>query len=318
MILRMRTLLAFAIVALTPVRSSATEPLAVAGQTLQRLRSEGVGEWQSMAHKLEHSNFDYAIREIDQKGKTTRERTKRVSARVVGQSFLLTEKLVPGELVSIYARNDRYEFALFRNGDAPWTISWQSSRRDDDSPVGSAYAYLAGMLHLPWSISAIPLEKLVKDSRFSVQSVRPADRDDLQIDFAISPTAQRPDSLQGLKCGSILLSPARHWAIQRYTAQYANQMSSSLKLSYGPLGPPEIKHAEFELDVSPEMRSKFAIDVGKYEWPTVESADFTLSSFGLPEFHEPLATRRWLMIVNLGVFFMLSGLIVWRRRRAAA
>lgn len=310
--------LAFAIVGLAPVNLCATEPLSVAGQTLERLRSEGVGEWQSMAHKLDYSNFDYTIREIDQKGKTTRVRTKSVSARVVGASFQLTEKLVADDLVSIYARNDRYEFALVRYGDSPWKITWQNSRRDDDSPVGSAYSYLAGMLHLPWSISAIPLEKLVNDSRFSVQSVRPADRDELQIDFSVVPTAEHPDSLQGLKCGSIFLSPARHWAIQRYTAQYANKMSSSLKLSYGPLGPPEIKHAEFALDVSADVRSKFAIDVAKYEWPTIQNAEFTLSAYRLPEFHEPSATRRWLWIVNLGVIFMLSGLIVWRSRRAGS
>lgn len=312
----LQKLLAGAAIASMFVRSAVgVEPHSVAGQTLERLRSEAVLEWQAMARKLTCSRFDYTIREADRKGKSSREQTKRVSGQVVGDLFLFRETLVPGNQISIYGRNDRYEFALVRNGSSPWTISWQSSRRDEETPVGSACAYLGGMLHLPWSISDTPLERLVNDSRFSIQGLRQVDSGNLQIDFSVAPAAAQPDSLQRLASGSIVLAPAHHWALQRYSAHYANNMSSSLKVAYGPSGPPELSRVEFELNFSPEAKSMFSIDVNKYDWAAVRSDQFTLPAFGLPDYREPLNTRRCVVFVNLGIALVLLGVIVWRRRR---
>ncbi|MEX0613968.1 MAG: hypothetical protein WD229_17750, partial [Pirellulales bacterium] len=128
-----------------------------------------------MERKLSHSSFDYVLVETDRSGSSSRERSKQVTGQFAGKTFLFTETVIPTEEVSVYGRNDRYEFALSRSGESPWTVSWQSSRRDDDTPVGSAYAYLAGMLRLPWSISATPLAKLVHHPRFSIRQVRPKD-----------------------------------------------------------------------------------------------------------------------------------------------
>lgn len=312
----MRAGMAFALVALTLPQSATASNSDSVAQMLQRLGSEAVVEWRAMAEKLEHSAFDYTIAETNRSGRTPLQRTKRVSGRVAGDCFLFTETIESTDQVSVYGRNDRYEFALGRTGDAPWIVQWQSARRDTDTPVGSAYAYLGGMLQLPWSISATPLEKLVTDPRFSIRAIRQGDSGNVWIDFAVAPTATRPDALQGLTGGSLALNPAHHWAIQRYVAKYANKMSSSIELVYGASGPPELKRVDFMLNISPQTSSKFSVVARNYDWNPAENAEFTLPAYGLPDFREPFSTRRWLVLINIGIVCLLLGLILYRRKQA--
>ena len=185
--LRLPGMLAVALAAVTALRCGASEPRADVAPMLKRLRSEAVVEWRAMADKLQHSRFDYTIDEIEGTGRTSLKRTKKVSGRVAGTCFLFTETIGATDQVSVFGRNDRYEFALSRTGDTPWMVSWQSARRDDGTPVGTAYAYLGGMLQLPWSISATPLERLVNDPRFLIREVQKGDRGDVRIVFIIAP-----------------------------------------------------------------------------------------------------------------------------------
>ena len=111
------------------------------------------------------------------------------------------------------------------------------------------------------------------------------------------------------------MDPLRHWAIKQYEAQYANKMSSSLQLTYGATGPPELQHVDFELNVAPQRSSKFSIDAANYDWNAAQNQEFTLSAFGLPEYREPFNTRRWLVFINVGIICLLLGAILWRRKQ---
>jgi hypothetical protein len=285
---------------------------------LHRLKTEALPQWREMARKLESSRFDYTVVETNRTGRTNLAQTKQVTGQLAGDCFLFTEMIESTAQASVYGRNDRYEFALNRTDDSPWMVTWQSARCDEDTPVGSAYAYLAGMLQRPWSISATPLERLVTDSRFSVRSVKQGENGDVQIEFSVQPSAVRPDPLQGLAAGTVVLDSSHHWAIQRYQVTYTNKMSSSLELTYGAAGPPELRHVEFELKQSPGNTSKFSIVAGKYEWTAARSAEFTLPAFGLPEFRSPRSTRRWIVLLNIGIICILVGLILYRRKHESA
>jgi hypothetical protein len=308
-------MLAIAAIAITPHVAGAGESRAEAAQMLERLRNEAAVQWRSMARKLSHCEFEYAIVETERNGSMATKRTKRVSGYVADKCFLFTETIVSTAQVSVYGRNERYEFALSRSGDAPWTVTWQSARQDDDTPVGSAYAYLGGMLHLPWSISAIPLEQLVNHPRFSVRAVRPRDNGSVQVDFTIATADPLEDELQGLSSGFLVLDPSRRWAVMQYRAQYANKISSSAKLVYGKFGPPEVSQVRFELRTKPERTSQFAIDVGKYDWTADRNPEITLTAFGLPEYQDPTNRRRWLRLVNIGIILVVVGFILRRRRQ---
>jgi len=255
--------------------------------------------------------------ETERRGGDSTERTKRIMGQVAGECFLFKETVVPTQQISVYGRNERYEFALSRNGEAPWMVNWQSARQDEDTPVGSAYAYLGGMLHLPWSISATPLEKLVNHPRFSIRAVRQRDHGTVQIDFSVAPAGALEDDLQGLSSGFVVLDTTRRWAVTKYQVKYANGISSSATLAYGSPGPPEISQVRFELQTRPERTSAFAIDVANYDWNAERNPDFTLPAFGLPDYHDPADRKRWLRLVNIGIILVLSGIILWRRRREA-
>jgi hypothetical protein len=215
----------------------------------------------------------------------------------------------------VYGRNEHYEFALERRGDSPWAVAWQSSRRDEGTPVGSAHAYLGGMLHLPWSISAVPLGRLVDHPRFAIRRAQQGGRGMVRLDFEVAPAVDEEDDLQGLSGGYVVLDPARRWAVIEYRAHYGATMWSSANLAYGELGPPELRRVRFELRTAPTRANVFEIDVAGYDWAEAANSEFTLPAFGLPDYEDPAARRRWLRLVNLGVVFVLLGLILRRRRQ---
>jgi hypothetical protein len=295
--------------------ASADEPRSDAGQMLERLRNEAVAEWRAMAQQLSDCEFEYTIVETERRGADATERTKRVTGQVADKCFLFKEAIAATQQVSVYGRNERYEFALSRNGDAPWTVNWQSTRQDEDTPVGSAYAYLGGMLHLPWSISATPLEKLVAHPRFSIRAVRHRDHGLVQIDFIVAPPGALEDDLQGLSSGTVVLDTTRRWAITHYQVNYANRLAISATLAYGEPGPPEISHVHFELQTRPGRTSVFDVHAAKYDWDAEPNPEFTLPAFGCPDYQDPADRRRWLKLVNIGIILVLTGIIIWRRRR---
>jgi hypothetical protein len=292
----------------------ATEPLPGDARRLQWLRSEATHEWQAMARKLSHGGFDYIVTGTELDGASTTSRRKRVTGRLAGGSFLFTETLIPTRQVSVYGRNDRYEFAISRRQESPWMVSWQSAGRDAESPVGSAYAYLKGMLQLPWSISATPLAKLVHDPRFSIREMQNSTNGTLRLRFSVAPAGADKDDLQGLASGVIVLDPQRHWAVTEYVAEYANGIASSVKLAYSHAGPPQLSRVVFELVTKPGQASRFDIDVKKYDWSAAESSALTLSAFGLPEYEDPANRRRWLILMNVGFILVLVGVVLWRRK----
>ena len=295
--------------------ASADEPRADARQMLERLRKEAVAEWRAMAQRLSDCEFEYTIVETERRGGDATERTKRIAGQVADKCFLFRETIVATQQVSVYGRNERYEFALSRNGDAPWTVNWQSTRQDENTPVGSAYAYLGGMLHLPWSISATPLEKLVTHPRFSIRSVRHRGHGLVQIDFIVAPPGALEDDLQHLSSGAVVLDTARRWAVTRYQVKYANRLAISATLAYGEPGPPEISDVHFELQTRPERTSIFDVHAANYDWDAEPNREFTLPAFGFPDYQDPADRRRWLKLVNVGIILVLTGIIIWRRRR---
>jgi hypothetical protein len=311
----MRRMMAIAVLAGIAGPASAVETSLSATQVLERLRGEAAAEWQAMARKLRHFQFDYTIVETERGGRSSLERVKRVTGRVEGECFLITETILATDEVSVYGRNDRYEFALVRRGASPWTITWQSGRGETETPVDSAYTYFCGMLHLPWSISATPLAKLVQHPRFVVQRARPGDGGRWQVDFAIAPPGAPEADLQGLASGSLVLDPSHHWAVVEYRARYGNRMSSAVSLAYAESGPPELSRVHFELRTTPQKSNVFDIRIANYDWAPAGSGEFTLPAFGLPDYQDPTGRRHWLGLVNLGIILVLLGLIIRRRRQ---
>ncbi len=306
------TLAAF-VVALAAGGTSGAEARLPVAPLLERLRTEAAAEWRTMAEDLRDSEFDYTIVETERSRHESTTRKKRVNGRLAGECFLFTETIVATDQVSVYGRNDRYEFALARTGESPWTVSWQSGQPNQETPVGSAHAYLGGMLQLPWRLSATPLGTLLQHPRFSILKAWQQDDGRVRMDFTVSPVSGSDDELQGLSRGMVLLDPNRRWAVVRYRAQYGPTMSSSVDLEYADTGPPELRRVRFELRTGPDRASEFIIDAAKYDWSPGVEADFTLSAFGLPEYRDPAIRRRWLRLVNAGIIFVLLGLILWRR-----
>jgi hypothetical protein len=281
---------------------------------LERLRREAAVQWRGMARKLSHCGFEYTLVETDGGGRLAMRRAKRITGYVADNCFLLTETIESTEEVSVYGRNERYEFAITRSGNRPWTVVWQGPAGGEDTPVGSAHAYLIGMLCLPWSISAAPLDELVSDRRFSVRAVRRRSDDCVELEFAIAPADTGDNSLQGLSGGVLVLDPQRCWAIAQYHARYAQRMATSATLTYTRPGPPELRQVRFALRTRPKRTSDFEINVARYDWALDPEPEITLSAFGLPEYQDP-ADRRWLGLVNLGMILVVAGFMLRRHRQ---
>lgn len=200
-------------------RGEANE-LALGGQSLNtqllhRLQTEAVVKWKQMAEKLTSCSFDYTIIETNEGNRVNLARTKRVAGQVTKDCFLFRETIDSTGQVAVAARNRNYEFAISRSGEAPWSITWQN-KCGQTSPVGSAYEYYAGMLQLPWSISAVPLAKLVTSPRFSLCDVKVTGNDTVRLQFKVQSSELNPDPLQNLAAGTVLLDSAHDWAIMKY------------------------------------------------------------------------------------------------------
>jgi hypothetical protein len=281
---------------------------------LQRLRQHAVAEWVAMENQLRNCDVELTVAERDRGGRHSTNRTKQIIGNMAGSCFLFREILPATQQTAVYARNERYEFALSRNGEGPWTVVWRSGRQENDTPVQTAHAYVAGMLRLPWSISAMPLAKLVNDPRVSIQAVNPPKQGLVQFDFTVSPDDEPGGDLQRLASGTVVLDPARRWAITQYRARYTNQMHTAAAIEYATPGPPEIKKLRFQLHTRSQA-SEFAVDVAKYDWIRDRNLHATLPAFGLPDYKEPARSKRWLRLVNAGIIFLLASFMVWRRRQ---
>ncbi|HEX4413157.1 MAG TPA: hypothetical protein VH107_05975 [Lacipirellulaceae bacterium] len=285
-------------------------------QLVELLKTEAVPQWRELADKLKVLNFTYKLSETSKTRGAARSGTKLVTGHVSGDSFLLEEASETPLHTSVYSRNDRYEFSLDRSGAAAWVINWQHGRQKLDTPVGSEYEYLVGMMELPWSISATPLEKLVSDERFRIKHGA-SKSGVVDLEFEVSPTTARPDPLQNLVSGALVLDSLHHWAVKRYSVTYLNKMTSTVQLSYGVAGPPELQRAELEVDSPPNSTNKFVLSDFHYDTGPVDTAGFTLSAFGLPEYREPFGTRRWLVLINIGLICVIVGVILFRRKQLA-
>jgi hypothetical protein len=286
---------------------------------VQQLTLEGPQAWDAMENEISHSNWDYTQSEVyTDAGKTSRS-AKHVEGRYCGQCFLIRETYPGGSPASsVYARNSRYGFSLNKeDAAAPWVVTWEGTMHSYRNPTDIAYADLGGMLKLPWSISAIPLRKLIGHKHFSVRRAEKSDQDnDVAIEFSVSrPIEDGLDDLGGMSNGRIVLHASRQWAIKEYIAEYKNGMMDSVDLLYSAEGPPKLSRIHFKTQFAAARETTIEIDVKNYRRNVDSEAEFTLTAFGLPEYQEavPNWRRFWAVVLNLGIFLLLLAFFLRRR-----
>lgn len=284
--------------------------------TLELLQTEGVAGWHAMAEKLRQISFEYTLKDSSQNEGQVREREKRVKGRLAGESFALTEAFPPGGDEILHGRNENYEFALDRKDRRPWRVSWQSAKHSSESPVGSAYSEIVGLLQLPWSISAVPLWDLVNSDRFSIVKVSGELSKELLVEFKIVPDNSKSRDLQGLSHGEIVLDAKRMWAIKRYSVGYENGMSANANIAYAPSGPPMLDRLALELEFSPARRSRTEITNVELREPDAgeDAAEFSIEHYGISENVQRPTSSRWMILIAVGVTLVLVGLLILRQR----
>ena len=278
MTLRLTLLLLTPFMAMTPQPAGADKNSAMIGQTLERLRTQGVAGWQVMDASCNPAFL------TTRSGKPTKRENRQYS---VQSAFQAASRARRSFFVKFSFPVNRFRFTAGTiDMSSPWFAA-AAHRGKSPGKVRHEMAIRPSRFGLRVSRrnASSALEYFgdpVGETRQRCAALRSSvcareDNGDLQIDFHVAPDAQ-PDALQRLSGGSISLDPEHHWAVNRYNARYANQMSSSLSLVYGPAGPPELSHVNFELMIAAETKSTFSIDVGKYEWTAVQNAEFTLLS----------------------------------------
>ncbi|MGO9111114.1 MAG: hypothetical protein ACLP9L_17970 [Thermoguttaceae bacterium] len=298
---------------------SASAPTAAFGKEmdmdfLEQLRAEGRNGWIAMEEEFKETRFAYEIVEIDTAPKESSRRVKRIEGQLAGGQFLIRETLLPGSDIEVNCRNQEYEFNLF-GSPKNWVLRWQGKGRNPKGPVESDYEYLVGILRLPWSIAAVPLAKLVADDRFQVTGVDRMSAEEVAFDFVVKREEGDANDLQGLSGGHLVLDPTRKWAIRRYSVQYKSGMKEVVELTYRPSGPPWISRLVLVMEVPPDRRSEFRLDGCRYDPGPVNTEQFKLGAFGLPEYHEPIRARRRVVFACLGMILVLLGLLLGRRMR---
>lgn len=284
--------------------------------TLERLQTEGVAGWHAMAEKLRQISFDYTLTDSSQNGAQVSEREKRITGRLAGESFVLTEAFLPGGDEMLYGRNENYEFALDRKDRRPWRVSWQSAKHSSESPVGTAYSEIVGLLQLPWSIGEIPLWDLVNSRRFSIVKVSGEPSEELLVEFQIALDNSNNRELQGLSQGEMVLDTKRMWAIKRYRVKYGNGMSANANIAYAPAGPPMSDRLALELEFSPARKSRTEITDVELREPRADedTAEFSIEHYGISENVQRPTSSRWIILIVVGVILVLVGLLILRQR----
>lgn len=153
--------------------------------------------------------------------------------------------------------------------------------------------------------------------RFSIHSASTTSDGTVHLTFTVAPAEAAVDGLQGITNGTLVLDPAKRWAVTLYDVQYKSKGSSGVRISYGPGGPPDLRHLEFVLNLSPSKSSKFVIDSTTFDWNPAQQADITLSAFGLPDYQDANNTTQRLVLINVGLICVVVGLMLYLRRRHA-
>lgn len=301
-----------------PARTSDAASTLGQSMLVEELKRDGPVAWARLDESLSHCEFQYEINETFVDAQQTTNQFKRVKGQVSDDLFLITEILGSTGVQYVYGRNEEYEFAIRRNGGAPWELEWQGKGIGNETAAGSACSEHFGQIKLGWHLSEVPLSRLVASERFLVETITKDSHGDIDVVFKVSPVEDAVEVLQNLESGHIALSPGNSWAIKSYNVTYRGGMTCSMDAMYGERGAPYYSKLSLQVRPMPNHSSRFVLhDVACV---TVASESFPkekcgLAYYGLPEYRSQAGSRRrvWFVLINIGAILLFLGLLARRQ-----
>ena len=251
-----------------------------------------------------------------------------------GSSKFSSRQIQPEFSERVWCRNpEKYVFQINRMSEnSSFTASNVLATSTPLSQSKDIFPYR--FLDASFSISGIPLSKIMQDPSFSIKTISnskstPDGRRliSMKYDFA------RTGETQGLvlRSGEVWLSPERGWAIEKYRTA-TEVLGSRVKDPVGEIdGAVEYERMEQGVAIPKRVIAKHTLagrsNTEEFIFEDVQhigsdKKDFTLSYYGLPEADPDGFTQGrsmaplWLIATNVGLFLgvIILGWLRWRLR----
>jgi hypothetical protein len=231
----------------------------------------------------------------------------------------------------VLGQNDRYSFQIHRVPDGPWLVDEIQRPTYGEpgpvSPITDAGASLRSNLPLGVLGSTRSLSQLLRSADFVVEKSEVVAGDLLQVDFRINspPEFTAETLMSSLRSGRLVVDPNKDWRLLEKTATVVHKNGGTSRTEF-----------VFSYDTSEGAQQDLPVAmVAKVFYPgnaivesrttcswspangQVESRDFTLSAYGLPE---PKWARespwKWLRLAFFSVLALIAAYGLYRVLRS--
>ncbi|HMP03154.1 MAG TPA: hypothetical protein PKD86_10500 [Gemmatales bacterium] len=320
--------------------------MVVADDTLvERVKREAPQAWERYRVWAAQNNVQGSFRNLDRKtydgGKVFFDRTMSVRANTSAQAGFCIE--VFGEQhpnddarkESVVGMNSKYAFGLRRSDSTqPWVLNHIEFLKEPGArPTGLLYSpasFPSDLHRIPYSIftQGITFETRFRDPDFHILDASLASSsEEVRLEFATPPKRRPSGSWDSLARGTLVLNPARQWAITSFRLELGmengRRQSVTGSYEYRDVADGMFLPAQLRFETNSEGKGglydiEFELKTGSQP----PESDFTLSAFGLPEpfgieWERP--TPWWLYaLFSAGVLFIVTVIVsFWKRRLAA-
>jgi len=264
-----------------------------------------------------------------------RDEIKNLNGRqICSRNFIKSISRIDTNKYYVWGANDKYSFTLSKKElKEPWLLTNVTSRTHDTdmaSPIGAVHNTCDLCLSGPLG-AVSDLQLIVKHPAFTVKKIALGEKETI-IEFeCLHPVEEKP--FLPVQSGKLFLDPDNFYVIVKavvYSKYAGNQARTECHTEYTNIvGKPKLPVAytentvyfqKKESDVTKKVAVQILFDLTKNNG-NLSSADFTLSSFGLPEpFAEKASSANWLWLSfsAIGILLLVIAIVLTRRVRTGA
>jgi hypothetical protein len=220
--------------------------------------------------------------------------------------------------------NSKYNFTLARGTpDRNFSITafQDGPPVSTDSPLISTEdlveVYFEQFLKAPWVIDGRSLDRIINGRGFhliGIESIGSTHAPLVQVRFSYQPTDMHEAPFTD---AFVTLRPDANWSIRHY--EYSlNDGRLIGDIDYGGTmeGIPTLSKVSLRAESAQHQPISHTIFEFERLVPSVvPEANFTLTAFGLPELSESEPSRRWFLLLNVGVICLVVAVWIYRRAR---
>lgn len=265
---------------------------------ISRFESEAPQAWAHWKEMLRDQQYSVEIVTYSHRGGVQngeyRKSFCRAGSRTLSNLVLPATGKVPAREIA-WGRNDSYYFVIKQTDGAPWTV--MDFGRPDQRPADTEKRYPNEdrSQYAQFTIEGVPLEQLVSDPTFVVESVADqSPKDEFQVRFQ---SRVGPDEWTTITGGTLSFQPQKYWLLGGYDLQLQSRTAgtASARMTYRELGSlPVVEQwsLDYQFEGDEPIRNLHELTWSDNACPDEQ---FTLSHFGLPEpeFDSTQRGRSW-------------------------